>query len=218
MHFEKIPPFLLKLTFIEQLLIRKITVALYIHTLKYGILASKGHAVSVPQNLNIYTKLPLLPDEVGLLVLRTKGRKSKRYIASCIKVQAALEGLIFGFPKFGLIHPVDGYSQYNGKDHISGIALKGKFFLYPPNPFYFDVSICQERLDTISKDSEVYDMPSIDLQSNEDNNEIEDLGPAQDQFEILSKDEEIGSWSGIVAPSEVKDADEGLKKILKKFS
>ena len=44
MHFEKVPPFLMKLTFIEQLLIRKITVALYIHTLKYGILASKGHA------------------------------------------------------------------------------------------------------------------------------------------------------------------------------
>ena len=33
----------------------------------------------------------------------------------------------------------------------------------------------------------------------------------------MSKDEEIGSWSGIVAPSEVKDADEELKKILKKF-
>ena len=102
MHFEKVPPFLMKLTFIEQLLIRKITVALYIHTLKYGILASKGHAVSVPQNLKIYTKLPLLPDEVGLLVLRTKGRKSKRYIASRVKVQAALEGLIFGFPKIFL--------------------------------------------------------------------------------------------------------------------
>ena len=52
MHFEKVPPFLDKLTFIEQLLIRKISVALYIHTLKYGILASKCQNTPKSQNLH----------------------------------------------------------------------------------------------------------------------------------------------------------------------
>ena len=36
-------------------MIRKISVAMYIHTLKYGALASKGHAVAVPQDMKIFT-------------------------------------------------------------------------------------------------------------------------------------------------------------------
>ena len=47
-------------------MIRKISVAMYIHTLKYGALASKGHAVAVPQDMKIFTKLPLLPNEIQL--------------------------------------------------------------------------------------------------------------------------------------------------------
>ena len=52
MHFGEIPPFLSNLTFVESLMIRKISVAMYIHTLKYAALASKGHAVAVPQDWN----------------------------------------------------------------------------------------------------------------------------------------------------------------------
>ena len=134
-----------------------------IHTLKYGILASKGHAVSVPQNSKFYTQLPLLPDKVGLLVLKSWGCNSKWYIASHSKVQDALEGLIFGVPKYGVAVPFPGFKQYNGRDHISGITLNGKYFQYPPNNYYYDVHISQERLNSIPENPSLYDVPSVDL-------------------------------------------------------
>ena len=63
MHSAEVPPFLANLAFIETLMIRKITVVMYVHNLKYGMLASKGHAVAIPQDIKLYTKLPLLPAE-----------------------------------------------------------------------------------------------------------------------------------------------------------
>ena len=81
-HFLPIPPFLKDLTFVESLLIRKISVAVYVHSLKYGMLASKGHAVAIPHDLRIFTKLPQLPSEVGILLLRSGKNQSKAYIAS----------------------------------------------------------------------------------------------------------------------------------------
>ena len=77
MHFGEIPPFLSNLTFVESLMIRKISVAMYIHTSKYGALASKGHAVAVPQDMKIFTKLPLLPNEIGILLLKSGNINSK---------------------------------------------------------------------------------------------------------------------------------------------
>ena len=77
MHFGEIPSFLSNLTFVESLIIRKISVAMYIHTLKYGALASNGHAVEVPQDMKIFTKLPLLPNEIGILLLKIGNINSK---------------------------------------------------------------------------------------------------------------------------------------------
>ena len=62
----------------------------------------------------------------------------------CIKY--ALDGLVFGPPKFVVSETAPGYTKYEGKDHISGVLLKGKYFQYTPNPFYFDVVIQTQRL------------------------------------------------------------------------
>ena len=215
MHFHTVPPFLANLTLIETLMIRKITVALYVHTLKYGMLASKGHAVSIPQDMKVHRTLPLLPKEIGILVLKSSKTKSKRYLASRSNVQNALEGLVFGYPKYGVDQPpCDGYVLYRGNNHISGIDLEGKYFLYPPNPYYADVTIDAQRLSMLSELPSYVDVPSIDAL---DDPELQDDGPAKEQFDHLDANEEIGSWSGIVAPLEMRDADDDLKKLLKQF-
>ena len=69
MHFGEIPPILSNLTFVESLMIIKISEAIIIQTLKYDALASKGHAVAVPQDMKIFTKLPLLPNKIGILYI-----------------------------------------------------------------------------------------------------------------------------------------------------
>ena len=83
-------------------MIRKVSVAVYVHCLKYGMLSSKGHAVSIPHDIHVLTKLPQLPSEVGILLVRSGKNQSKAYCASRENVQCALEGLVFGYPKFGI--------------------------------------------------------------------------------------------------------------------
>ena len=214
--FTQFHQFLANLTLIETLIIRKITVALYVHTLKYGMLASKGHAVAIPQDMKVYRKLPLLPEEIGILVLKSSKTNSKRYLASRPKVQNALEGLVFGFPKYGVAEPLsDNYVLYQGNNHISGVTLKGKYFIYPPNPYYADVTIDAQRLSTLSEVPSYVNDPSMDAL--DDPEFQDDEGPAKEQFDKIDSNEEIASWSGIVAPVEMRDADDDLKKMMEKF-
>ena len=117
MHFGEIPPFLSNLTFVESLMIRKISVAMYIHTLKYGTLASKGHAVAVPKDIKVFTKLPLLPNEIGILLLKSGNINSEKYLASRSAIEHALQALVFGVPKCGVSQPLN---NYHGNDHCSG--------------------------------------------------------------------------------------------------
>ena len=58
MHFLPTPPYLKNLTTVEMALISKITVVMNVHVLRYGMLASKGHCISLPQEMNIAKKLP----------------------------------------------------------------------------------------------------------------------------------------------------------------
>ena len=44
--------------------------------LRYGMMASKGHSVSLPNDMKIATHLPLLPEEVGIVVLKRNILKS----------------------------------------------------------------------------------------------------------------------------------------------
>lgn len=55
-------------------------------------------------------------------------------MASMQRVQDSLNGLVFGFPLFGLNNPQPGYTCYHGKNHTSGKILNSKYFLHEPNP------------------------------------------------------------------------------------
>ena len=103
MHFEDVPPFLQNLTALESSLVSKVSVGIRVHILRYGMLASKGHCISLPNKMAIATQLPLLPEEVGIVILKKKGGSSvpKQYTVSRHAVQDALNGLCFGYPKGG---------------------------------------------------------------------------------------------------------------------
>ena len=141
MHFSEIPPYLKNLTTVEMALISRITVVMNVHLLRYGMLASKGHCVSLPQDMKIASSLPLLPTEVGIVVLRRKGSgKTTQYTVQRNVVQQALKGLCFGFPEGGTIVPHENYECYDGPNHIT-MKLKGHYFKYTPNPFYKESAI-----------------------------------------------------------------------------
>ena len=218
MNFLKVPPFLKNLRLIEKMMIRRITVYMNIHSLKYGMLASKGHSISIPQDMKIHSKLPLLPDEVGVLILRSGKTRSKLYLANRKNVEDALIGLVYGYPAGGLLSlaHVDNpnqYVQYTGKDHVDGTALNGRYFEYCPNSFYHDVEIDNRRLETLSNIDSIVDLPTITTNTSDD--DLPDNGTAKDQYDTLEVDEEIASYSGIVCPFELEDADQLLKKKLK---
>ena len=103
MHFEPVPPYLQNLTSVEMALISKIAVAINVHILRYGMLASKGHCISLPQEMHIAKHLPLLPQEVGIVVLKRKGTNEvlHQYTVKRTIVEEALKGLCFGFPHGG---------------------------------------------------------------------------------------------------------------------
>ena len=217
-NFIDVPPFLKGLTFVESLLIRKVSVAIYVHCLKYGMLASKGHAVAIPSNLKIFTKLPQLPTEIGILLIKSSNNSSKAYMASRQRVQDALNGLVYGFPIYGTNTPQPGYTQYHGKNHISGIILNKKYFLYPPNPYYHDVTIELDRLLNIPENHSIVEgLPIISTDKNNNEQSTEDKGPAPGQFEKLAVDEELTTSSGFAAQLTNSDADENVKNALRLF-
>ena len=147
MYFEVIPPYLQNLTTLEAALISRISVAINVHILRYGMLASKGHCVSLPQEMQIATQLPLLPQEVGIVVLKRTGsnEKLRQYTVKRKTVEDALKGLCFGYPYGGTTLARSGYVCYSGPNHIHK-NLNGRFFEYIPNRFYKDVQIQEDRL------------------------------------------------------------------------
>ena len=218
MHFLPVPPYLQNLTLLEISLIRRITVIMNIHLLRYGMLASKGHCISLPQRMRIATELPLLPSEVGIVVLRKKGSKTtiRHYTVERNKVENALRGLCFGYPEGGLEFPQGAVNNiYHGPDHDTR-PLKGRYFQYLPNQYYKDVCIKQDRIDNLPEcRAELPDLPVIELP------EIipeTDKGPAKNQFvdEMPTNDENI-TRSGIICPLEPKDVDKELKIVLNRL-
>ena len=63
------------------------------------MLSSKGHAVAIPQDMNISRSLPKLPEEVGIVVLRRKGsnQTTKHYFVKRSAVDNALKGIGIDF-------------------------------------------------------------------------------------------------------------------------
>ena len=115
MHFNEIPPHLKNLTTVEIALISKITVVINVHVLRYGMLASKGYCISLPQDIHkeIATNLPLLPEEVGIVIhKRTNSTNTflHQYSVQRRVVEDALNGLCYGFPTGGTSTHSAGFS------------------------------------------------------------------------------------------------------------
>ena len=112
-------------------------------------LQAKGKCcVSLPQEMKIATHLPLLPEEVGIVILKRRNTKTntvREYTVKRQVVEDALKGLCYGYPTGGLLYPREGFHLYSGPDHIN-MQLKGRYFQYAPNQYYHDVNIMENRL------------------------------------------------------------------------
>lgn len=88
-----VPSELQDLTIVEQQLISRISPPINIHMLKHGGIASSGHCVTFPQQINEpATVLPKLPSEINILKVKRKGKNdsSKEYRVRRYTVQNAL--------------------------------------------------------------------------------------------------------------------------------
>ena len=125
-----------------------------------------------------------------------------------------MEGLVYGYPHCGLAN-LDGvdnecdFKKYTGRNHVNGTLLNGRYFQYFPNEFYYDVEIITDRLLSLPIEESLLNLPSRNIDNVDD---IPDDGPSKDQFDVLDVNEEIASYSGIVCPSDIGDADNALKK------
>ncbi len=64
---------------IEQQLICRISPCINVHMLKYGGIASSGHCVTFPQEINEPTQIfPRLPEEINIIKVRKQGRNETK--------------------------------------------------------------------------------------------------------------------------------------------
>ena len=83
MHFDAIPSNLQNFkTTLETALISKISVIMKVTVLKYGMLCGKGHSIGIPNEMKIATTLPILLKEVGIVVLKKKGKYYRKRVYS----------------------------------------------------------------------------------------------------------------------------------------
>lgn len=91
---KSVPSELQDPTIVEQQLISRISPAINIHMLKHGGIASSGHCVTFPQQINEpATDLPKLPSEINIILkVKRKGKNdsSKEYRVRRYTVQNAL--------------------------------------------------------------------------------------------------------------------------------
>lgn len=93
MDLKSVPYELQDLTIVEQQLLSRSSPAINIHMLKHGGIASSGHCVTFPQQINEpATVLPKLPSEINILKVKRKGKNdsSKEYRVRRYTVQNAL--------------------------------------------------------------------------------------------------------------------------------
>lgn len=93
MNPGKLPSELCDMTIIEQQLISKITPCINVHLLKHGGVASSGHCMTFPQEVNQPSQiLPRLPKDIKILKVRKRGKNdtSKEFTVRRFKVQNAL--------------------------------------------------------------------------------------------------------------------------------
>ena len=204
MHFETVPPYLLNLSTVELALISRITVCLNVHILRYGMLTAKGHSISIPQRMTIAKKLPLLPENIGIGILRCKGKNDvmKHYAVKRKNVERALNGLCYGFPNGGFEDRLPGTKVYTGPNHHNK-NLHGRYFYHFPNQYYNDVEIKHDRLERLPL--ECTECPHLKVIDMDNVIQEEEKGPAPQQFDVpFSFCDETMTSSGITLPMEPK--------------
>lgn len=86
------PPEMSDLTVIEQQLISRISPCINVHLLNHGGIASSGHCVTFPQEVNEPANIfPRLPKEIEVLKVKRKGQNdtSKNFVVRRYKIQNA---------------------------------------------------------------------------------------------------------------------------------
>ena len=174
--------------------------------------ASRGHCISLPQPMNIATQLPLLSEEVNLVILKRPGYngKMKHYFVKRSSVQEALEGLCYGYPHGGIDIATDLCKElYDGPDHIQ-ISLNRKYFQYIPNGWYKDVEIMYDRLNNLPAESTMWCGVKIIERSDVKESDSNTLNPEDENLDL--------THTGIVRPLEPTDDDDNIKDLLKKIA
>uniref|UniRef100_A0A7M5XMZ9 DUF6570 domain-containing protein n=1 Tax=Clytia hemisphaerica TaxID=252671 RepID=A0A7M5XMZ9_9CNID len=134
MHFGPIPECFKNLTTVELALISKITVCMRVHMLRYGMMSSKGHSISIPQRMSIATQLPNLPEQVGIVVLKRRSQKQQKVRHFTVQRQAveiASKCLCFGIPNGGYNTIKVNTKKYGGTGHKNR-TLTNKYFEHFP--------------------------------------------------------------------------------------
>ena len=101
-----LPNELTGLTVINQQLIARISPCINVHMLKHGGIASSGHCVTFPQNVNEPSQIfPRLPKEIEIIRVRkqSKNDSCKDFNVRRYKVQAALTWLKLNNPAYSNI-------------------------------------------------------------------------------------------------------------------
>ena len=89
--------------------------------------------------------------------------------------------------------------------------------MYLPNSYYWDVTIDESHLNMLPRVPSPVQLPTIKIHDDPEF-QGEDNGPSKHQFDTLHENEKlVYPCLGITAPINMKDADDELKKLLKKI-
>lgn len=103
----EVPLELSNLTVIEQQLICRIAPCINVHMLNHGGIASSGHCVTFPQEINEpATIFPRLPHEINIIKVKKQGKNhsSKEFRVRRFKIQQSLQWLKSNNPAYSDIY------------------------------------------------------------------------------------------------------------------
>ena len=171
--------------------------------------------------MEIATNLPLLPEEVGIVILKrtnTTNTSLHRYSVQRRLVENALNGLCYGFPTGGTSTHSTGFAKYDEPDHINR-NLNGRYFLYLPNPYYNDVVINTNKLVNLPATRQQLALKVIDV---DENINEDDKGPSEEQFTLIDdnkgdNDQNV-TMSAVACPLPPKDTQQEPKALIDKLA
>ena len=116
MHFKPVPSYLRDLTSVEVALIARINSVQRIHLLTQGMLSAKGHVVAYQVEPKIAATLPLLAQQLGIVLLKRRTARGllRAYSVRRQRVQNALLGLVYGPNADALVPDEAVYGAYRG--------------------------------------------------------------------------------------------------------